>query len=177
VLEHERYHVENLDPLKLILAQTLAAAFFFLPSAESRRSRYVADRELAADRRAVEACGRELLASALLKVVGGPEWDEPQDVAAIGGPALLDARVAQLETNTKPELATLDLARAALSIASAALFAASFLAFTAGLGATPNAADLLDGVACAATFAASGFLASVILAVRARRPLPVSQTS
>jgi beta-lactamase regulating signal transducer with metallopeptidase domain len=34
VLEHEHYHVCNLDPLKAVLAQTLSAAFFFLPGLE-----------------------------------------------------------------------------------------------------------------------------------------------
>lgn len=57
VLEHERYHVCNLDPLKVVLVQALSAAFFFLPALDSLRARYLAGRELAADRRAVRACG------------------------------------------------------------------------------------------------------------------------
>jgi len=31
VLEHEHYHVRNRDPLKLVLARALPAAFFYLP--------------------------------------------------------------------------------------------------------------------------------------------------
>ena len=31
VLEHERYHVRNLDPLKVMLARGVPAMFFYLP--------------------------------------------------------------------------------------------------------------------------------------------------
>jgi Zn-dependent protease with chaperone function len=90
VLEHEHYHVCNLDPLKVVLVQALSAAFFFLPILDSLRARYLAGREFAADRRAVRACGRRPLVGALLKVVRGPDWSELEGVAAIGGSELLD---------------------------------------------------------------------------------------
>jgi Zn-dependent protease with chaperone function len=51
-LEHERYHVRHLDPLRALLGKTLTEAFFLLPSLEVLRLRYEAGRELAADRRA-----------------------------------------------------------------------------------------------------------------------------
>jgi hypothetical protein len=57
VLEHERYHVRNLDPLKVVLARGLPAMFFYLPVLHDLHLRYLAGRELAADRRAVDACG------------------------------------------------------------------------------------------------------------------------
>jgi hypothetical protein len=56
VLEHERYHVRNIDPLKAMIVSVLSAALFFLPALNSLRTRYVAGRELAADRRALVAC-------------------------------------------------------------------------------------------------------------------------
>ena len=103
ILEHEHYHVCNLDPLKVVLVQALSATFFFLPALDSLRARYLAGRELEADRRAVNACGRRPLVSALLKVVRGPDWSELEGVAAIGGHELLDVRVAQLETGIQPK--------------------------------------------------------------------------
>src|ERR1700722_11085671 len=115
VLEHERYHVCNLDPLKVILAQALSATFFFLPALDSLRLRYVTARELAADRRAIKACGRRPLAGALLKAVRGPEWGELEVAAAIGGSDLLDVRVAQLESGKQPKLAAPSVRRSALS--------------------------------------------------------------
>jgi Zn-dependent protease with chaperone function len=103
VLEHERYHVCNLDPLKIVLVRLLTSAFFFLPVLESLRVRYVTARELAADRRAVAICGRPPLAGALLKVVRGPQWSELEVAAPMGDPQLLDVRVAQLESGVQPE--------------------------------------------------------------------------
>lgn len=102
VLAHERYHVHNLDPLKVVLARALPAALFYLPALRYLRRRYVAGRELAADRRAVSSCGTQPLVGALLKVVEAPRWPELGAAAAIGGPGLLDIRIAQLETGTEP---------------------------------------------------------------------------
>ncbi len=181
VLEHERYHVCNLDPLKVVFVQALSAAFFFLPALDSLRARYLAGRELAADRRAVRACGRRPLASALLKVVRGPDWSELDGVAAIGGPELLDVRVAQLESGIQPKLATLTITRATVSLLGTALFASTFLAAVFSFGG-PEAvyratgtglttADLLSGLTCAAPFAGAGLVAYWLIARRASRPL------
>jgi Zn-dependent protease with chaperone function len=185
VLEHERYHVCNLDPLKVVLVQSLSATFFFLPALDSLRARYLAGRELAADRRAVNACGRRPLVGALLKAVRGPEWSELEGVAAIGGPELLDVRVAQLESGTEPKLAALSLTRATVSILGAALFAATFLASVFSFGGPAavyratgtglSTADLLSGLACAAPFAGAGLVAYWLIARRASRPLTTKE--
>jgi Zn-dependent protease with chaperone function len=181
VLEHERYHVCNLDPLKVVLVQALSAAFFFLPALDSLRARYLAGRELAADRRAVRACGRRPLAGALLKVVRGPDWSELEGVAAIGGPELLDVRVAQLETGIQPKLSTLSITRATVSLVGATLFAATFLAAVFSFGGPAavyratgtglTIADLLSGLTCAAPFAGAGLVAYWLIARRASQPL------
>lgn len=47
VLEHERYHVRNFDPLKVLVARSVPAAFFYVPALRDLRLRYVAGRELA----------------------------------------------------------------------------------------------------------------------------------
>ncbi len=181
MLEHERYHVCNLDPLKVVFVQALSAAFFFLPALDSLRARYLAGRELAADRMAVRACGRRPLAGALLKVVRGPDWSELEGVAAIGGPELLDVRVAQLETGIQPKLSTLSITRATVSLVGAALFAATFLAAVFSFGGPAavyratgtglTIADLLSGLTCAAPFAGAGLVAYWLIARRASQPL------
>jgi Zn-dependent protease with chaperone function len=102
VLEHERYHVRNLDPLKLFVARMLAPTLFFVPVLRELRSRYVAARELAADRRVLHRQGRRPLAGALYKVAGSPAWVQLTPAAAIGGGEALDARVRQLETGVAP---------------------------------------------------------------------------
>lgn len=186
VLEHERYHVCNLDPLKVVLVQALSAAFFFLPALDSLRARYLAGRELAADRRAVRACGRRPLVGALLKVVRGPDWSELEGVAAIGGPELLDVRVAQLESGIQPKLSTLSITRATISLVGATLFAATFIAAVFSFGgpaavyrATGTGlmiADLLSGLTCAVPFAGAGLVAYWLIARRASRPLTNRQS-
>jgi Zn-dependent protease with chaperone function len=104
VLEHERYHVRNLDPLKVIVVRTIEAALFYLPALRGPLDRYVAGRELAADRHALDTHGRTPLAGALLTVVRGPSWEELRTAAAIGAPELLDVRLAQLESGAEPPL-------------------------------------------------------------------------
>src|SRR2546425_340684 len=134
VLEHERYHVRNLDPLKVLIVRALPATFFFLPALGALRARYVAGRELAADRRAVQACGRKPLVGALLKVVRGPSWSELEVAAAIGGPELLDLRVAQLESGREPRGAVLGPTMIAPSLLGALLFSSAFIASIVGFG-------------------------------------------
>ena len=181
VLEHERYHVRNLDPLKVLLARALPATFFFVPALAALRARYVAGRELAADRRAVRTCGRDPLVSALLKVVRGPAWGELQAAAAIGGSELLDLRVAQLESGSEPKLGALTARGVALSALGALVFAGAPIASIAGLGG-PSAVsqasgtgmsvgDLLGGAMCVLPFALGGFAVYRWIAWRARDPL------
>lgn len=134
VLEHEAYHVRNLDPLKVMVARALSAGLYFLPALGGLRSRYVAARELAADRRAVEVRGHEPLAAALLKVVGGSAWPDLGTAAAIGGPELLDVRVAQLEQGREPELAGASGASIALSALGGGVIAAAAAAAIAASG-------------------------------------------
>jgi Zn-dependent protease with chaperone function len=181
VLEHERYHVCNLDPLKVVLVRALSAALFLLPALDSLHARYVAGRELAADRRAVAACGPRPLAAVLLKVVRGPQWSELEVAASIGGPELLNVRVAQLETGREPRLQGFSIARATLSLLGAASFVVTFLASVSSFGgpaavyhATGTglaSATLLGSLSCTAPFAVAGLLAYSLIAMRASRPL------
>jgi len=181
VLEHERYHVRNLDPLKVLIVRALPATFFFLPALGALRARYVAGRELAADRRAVHACGRKPLVGALLKVVRGPAWSELDVAAAIGGPELLDLRIAQLESGREPKVATLTRAVGTLSVLGALVFAGAFIASIVGFGG-PSAvsqatgtgmsvADFLGSILCVLPFAFGGLAIYRWIATRARQPL------
>lgn len=183
VLEHERYHVTNLDPLKTLLTRSLSATFFLLPALTYLRKRYETHRELAADRRATEICGHRALAGALLKTMREPCWQEPNEtpIAPIGGSELLSLRVAQLEDRAKPDLAApLSLQSALVSILSSTLFATtvlcavsatrsqgvSLLAIGAGLSNT----TLTGSLTCAAPFAGAALVAYALIALRARRP-------
>jgi Zn-dependent protease with chaperone function len=180
VLEHERYHVCNLDPLKMVVLRVLSATLVFLPVLGSLCARYVAGRELAADRRAVVICGRRSLAGALLKVVRGPDWSELHMAASLGGRELLDARVVQLETGREPRLAALSLSRVAASALVAVVLTVVYIASVSSFGPTAvhrlTAAALADatirgGISCGAPFAGTGLVLYLLIAMRATRPL------
>jgi Zn-dependent protease with chaperone function len=181
VLEHERYHVRNLDPLKVLVVRALPATFFFLPALRALRTRYVAARELAADRRAVQECGRKPLVGALMKVVRGPDWSELEVAPAIGGSELLDLRVAQLESGQEPRLVGLTPADAVLSVLGGLVFAGVFVASIVGSGGTSavsratgtgiNFGEVLSSVMCVVPFAVGGLLLYRWIAWRAGEPL------
>jgi Zn-dependent protease with chaperone function len=185
VLEHERYHVHNLDPLKVLLSRSLPAAFFYLPVLRDLHLRYMAGRELAADRRAISKCGTRPLAAALFKVVRGPGWPELSTAAAIGGPELLDVRISQLEHGVEPALARFTASRALLSLLGLAALAASFatsivlaggptaVADQTGMGLRPI--DVLMGLACALPVAGAGWALYGWLARRTQDPVDQGQ--
>jgi Zn-dependent protease with chaperone function len=184
VLEHERYHVQNLDPLKVLLARAAPATFFYFPVLAGLRIRYVAGRELAADRRALRARGREPLAGALYKVVAAPQWGELRAAAAIGGPDLLDARITQLEGGEEPRVGAVTPAMLAVSVlgglALIGLFVASVIAFggpsavTRATGASFTALDIAGAALCAAPWLAGGMLGYRWLTNRTQKPLTAS---
>ena len=181
VLYHERYHVHRLDPLKVLLARALPAALFFLPTLSDVRGRYVTRRELAADRHAVRRCGRGALAGALMKVVGGPGWNELRAAAAVGGPELLHVRIEQLERGTEPTLDPLPRRRLAVSaVAMTALtvmfaFAVASLGGAAALfqsgdrGQTLELLDVVLALGCAVPALTGVAVAYLAISLRARR--------
>jgi Zn-dependent protease with chaperone function len=179
-LEHERYHVRHLDPLRALLGKTLTEAFFLLPALEVLRLRYEAGRELAADRRAERVGGRRPLLGALMKALEEPGRG-PVIAVSLADPGLLDARISRLETGRAPALASIGFQ----SLLSSALGACSFLllliAAVVGLGGTSAlasmAADELSasgtflGALCAAPIVALVGLVYWRLARRASEPL------
>lgn len=104
VFHHERYHVRNWDTLKVVVARAASSAFFFLPALRPLQQRYLAGRELAADRHAVREVGERPLTGALFKALGGSTWTELGAAAALGGSEFLDYRVDQLEQGEEPAM-------------------------------------------------------------------------
>jgi beta-lactamase regulating signal transducer with metallopeptidase domain len=181
-LEHERYHVRNLDPLRELVGRVLAEALFFLPLAASLHRRYATERELAADRRAAAICGRRPLAGALLAALEG-SGPAPRTGVGLAGSALLASRLAQLETGRAApveEVGARAVLRSALGLAAVlALFLAAVYgvgggAAVARLVASELApANLLAGTAvCLAPVACLVGLGYGRLAWGARRALP-----
>jgi Zn-dependent protease with chaperone function len=187
VLTHEQYHVRNLDPLKVMLVRTFSAGLFFLPALGLLRSRYDADRELAADRRAVAASGRRELAGALLRVVRGPDWRELDVVTSVGGGELLSVRVAQLENRNEPRTKILGAREIILSFFGAAVLAMTFMGSIStfgGLAAVQRVkagglvgAMLYGSPVCALPIALAAACLFGITAVRAKRPIRCAEST
>ncbi len=167
VLAHERYHVRSADTVKMIVARAAPSAFFFLPALHPLRERYLAGRELAADRAAVRAAGEEALAGALFKVLDGPMWADFGTAAALGG-GVLEHRLEQLEAGCEPPLPGLPRQAVLLTVAALGAIAGLF-ALAIGRGGTdllamdgslPDsggggaALTIFGGVACTAAMAA-----------------------
>ena len=121
ILEHESYHAQNLDPLKLVAVRAASDAFFFLPAIRQLTTSYLLDRELAADRRALTRAGTQPLTAALMTVLSPTHGFEAPVAAALGGSEQLSARVEQLESGREPPPA--DLNRTAITVSAAALAA------------------------------------------------------
>jgi Zn-dependent protease with chaperone function len=178
VIEHEKYHVRNLDPLKMVLARSLSAALFFLPALSVLRARYTADCELAADRQAVARYGDQSLAGALVKVIRGPSCSELRVAASIGGSELLEIRVAQLESGVEPRVAGVGLRSLGLSMLSVIFFTVTYIlsvhcfggsvALYQATGAGLASTTLLGGFTCATPFAAVGISLYLLTALRVR---------
>lgn len=100
VLAHESAHVRSHDPLKVLIARTLIAREFYLPALRDLSRRFVAGRELAADRHAVSHVGVNAIAGALLHTVGPPGWAAA--TPAMASATTLHARITQLETGVEP---------------------------------------------------------------------------
>lgn len=166
VLAHERYHVRNLDPFKVLVARILRSALFFLPALRNLHDRYLAGRELAADRAAYRKCGKEPLAAALYKVAASPAPATAGPAAAIGGTDLLDVRLAQLEGGREPPLPVIpwwSVVTTGVGVIAMTIGIALIIGFVAGSGAASSlpgsgAAGLACALGCATLWVVGGVL-------------------
>ncbi len=179
-LEHERYHVCSLDPLRALLAKVMVDAFFLLPSLEGLRDRYELGRELAADRRAETVHGPRALVGALLKALQGPESDSVVS-ASLADRTHLDARISRLETGRAAVPALGRSSDLGLSILGGASFAMLFAAAVFGLGGGSaltglasdefSASGALFCLICLVSLGGGTLLAMHRLSLKAARPL------
>ncbi|MEA2662232.1 MAG: hypothetical protein QOH08_1804 [Chloroflexota bacterium] len=131
VLLHERYHLHQRDPLRLVVARYFAAGLYVVPVVEELVEYYTVQKEIAADQAAVRAMGgvREL-ASALFKVL--PDADDV-DLGLLVPVGSLSATEARIEQLVDGRAAPLVLSPASIALSGGALAGASILAFTDGL--------------------------------------------
>lgn len=118
VLRHERAHLRRRDPLRLLLARTLAAGLPFLPVLGELAGALPLAQELAADRAVLREQGRDDLARALLALTEqGADFGASTFAAGMVGS--LDARLDQLmgEAVVQPRLSCAALLATALVLA------------------------------------------------------------
>jgi Zn-dependent protease with chaperone function len=134
VLAHEAHHVRTADPLKMVIARSLARSLFVLPVLGRLYERYLAGRELAADRKAIRSAGTAGLAGALLKTIAGPSGMDIGAAAALGGEHALELRLSQLETGIEPAFGSLGRRTLYLSGAGALTLGGGMLTASLTLG-------------------------------------------
>ncbi len=118
VLAHEKYHLSQRDPFRILLVRALRDALVFLPLVRDLVENYLVLQEIAADQTALAAgAARDALASALLKLLDAPvqrDW-------SVSGYTPLGVRVQHLANPQRPFVFHFSWRRAAVSAVVLAL--------------------------------------------------------
>lgn len=112
VLRHELAHARRRDPLRILIARSLARALALVPAAPRSLDAYLCRLELAADRSVVREMGDVFpLASALQRTLSAPPMPDIAS-AAVSGLSATDVRIDQLMgLDTSPRLVGPDVNR------------------------------------------------------------------
>lgn len=164
VLLHERYHLTQRDPLRLVIARYFAAGLYVIPVVEELVEFYTVQKEVAADQAAVRATGgvRDL-AAALFKVLPDADDVDLGLLVPVGALSVTEARIDQL---VEGRAVPLVLSRASIALSGGALLAAAILAFSDRLhGAGLAIPGLLGPATLLLAAAASGAAHQVRLVV------------
>lgn len=96
VLLHERYHLRQRDPLRVIVARYFAAGLYVVPVVDELLGYYALQKEIAADQEAVATDGPSPLASALYKLL--PDADDVSLglLVPVSSLSVTEARIEQL---------------------------------------------------------------------------------
>jgi len=145
VLLHERYHLRQRDPLRLVIARYFAAGLYVVPVGEELVEYYTVQKEVAADQAAVRAMGgaREL-ASALCKVLPDADDVDLGLLVPVGSLSVTEARIDRLVDGQAVPLA---LSWGSIALSGGALVGAAMLAFGGMMHPAPLAVPGLVGPA------------------------------
>ena len=101
VLVHERYHLRQRDPLRVVVARYFAAGLYVVPAVDELASFYALQKEIAADDEAVRTVGIEPLARALYKLLPhAPEADLGL-LVPVTGLSVTEARIDRLVSGSQ----------------------------------------------------------------------------
>lgn len=144
VLRHERHHVLRRDPLRVLLARSLAHGLFFLPAAAALRDLYMEAKEREAD---VASGANHALAAALLKLLRAGSLAPAGASLAPARSTATSGRIRRL-LDGEPAGRAVDLALVRRLAASLAL---AIVLWTASTAAFSLAASPLTGGECGLT--------------------------
>jgi Zn-dependent protease with chaperone function len=111
LLLHEKYHLEHHDPLKVLLGRLVVSTLFFIPVLKDVLKRYLIEKEIAADRGAIQYQGhRRGLAGALQKLVQERSTASAESLA-VGGEEALSHRIDYLMRHAPQQVHPIPLPR------------------------------------------------------------------
>jgi beta-lactamase regulating signal transducer with metallopeptidase domain len=125
VLHHERYHLRQRDPLRIVVARYFAAGLYVVPVVDELLGFYALQKEIAADEESVRAEGSvTTLASALYKLL--PEADEVSLglLVPVSSLSVTEARIDQLVAGRQ---IALSLSPLSIALSGGALIGAAIL--------------------------------------------------
>ena len=103
VLLHEKYHLKNFDPLRILLGKTASRMLFFIPTLQDIQTHYALSKEIAADDDVVRCGNRESLISALTKLLS-PSIPSLSGIAAFADSHSLEKRILYLTEKKKTSI-------------------------------------------------------------------------
>jgi Zn-dependent protease with chaperone function len=125
VLLHERYHLRQRDPLRLVVARYCAAGLYVVPVVEELVGFYTLQKEIAADEEAVRAAGGvRALARALYKLLPAADEVSLGLLLPVSSLSITEARIERLVVGRE---ASLRLSPLSLVLSAGALLGAAVL--------------------------------------------------
>ncbi len=128
LLLHEKHHMENYDPLKILLGRLVVSALFFIPALRDILEQYLIDKEIAADRSAIRQQGHcRGIAGALEKLLQEHSTIPAEGLVA-GGAEALSYRIDHLMGHTSQRGVRIPIPRLVTSFLIVALILATIVA-------------------------------------------------
>lgn len=132
LLLHEKHHLENYDPLKILLGRLVAAALFFIPVLRDILEHYLIDKEIAADRSAIQYQGHYRGIAGVLEKLLQEHSTIPAEGLAAGGADALSYRIDHLMGHTSQPGFRIPIPHFATSFLITALILATIVAPLSG---------------------------------------------
>ena len=150
VILHERQHLTQRDPQRILFVRTVTAAFFYLPVLKEVEKHFLVCAEVEADRSAIERMGsRRYLAAALHRLLSGVGGRAPDQQLAVGPFDATQQRLDHLVgrgTMTQPQFRSPHVFMSLASVTALVTALAWMLSGATIPGATCVVSDAMNGL-------------------------------